>query len=142
MPQLAQINIARMIHDPDSPEMADFTREIEPVNALADDSPGFRWRLASDAESSLALEAFEAAGWLVNMSVWDSLDALKTFVRQPRHLDVMKQRARWFDGAQSHLCLWWVPDGHIPRFEEAMDRLEHLREHGPTPHAFTFSNSF
>lgn len=142
MPHLAQINIARMIHAPDSPEMADFMAELEPVNALAEASPGFQWRLKSDSTNSLCLAAFEASGWLVNMSVWASLEDLVRFVRQPRHLAVMRRRAEWFDGSQSQLCLWWVAEGHQPSFEEAMDRVERLRARGPTADAFTFSEVF
>lgn len=126
----------------DDPAFADFVNALDPVNASADASPGFVWRLVSDESESESLAAFEADGWLVNMSVWESLDALKAFIRSPLHLSVMQRRAEWFKKVDVYLCLWWVADGHWPSFEEAMDRLEHLREHGPTPAAFSFARTF
>lgn len=126
----------------DDPAFADFVAALDPVNAAADASPGFVWRLASDAGDSPALAEFEGRGWLVNMSVWESLEDLTRFIRSPLHLAVMRRRAEWFEPTDVSLCLWWVPAGHRPGFEEAMARLEHLRAHGPTQHAFTFSEFY
>jgi hypothetical protein len=39
-------------------------------------------------------------------------------------------------------ALWWVPAGHLPTVAEAEGRLAHLREHGPSPLALTFSELF
>lgn len=126
----------------DDPAFADFVAALDPVNASAEQSPGFIWRLVSTDSPPPALAAFEAEGWLVNMSLWASLEDLKRFVRSPRHMAVMKRREEWFEKVEVYLCLWWVEDGHIPTFEEAMERLAHLREHGPTPHAFNFARAF
>lgn len=130
------------MYAPDDPEFADFVNALDPVNSSADASPGFAWRLVSDDADSQALEAFEAQGWLVNMSVWESLEDLKNFIRTPAHLAVMRRRAEWFQKVENYLCLWWVPQGHVPSFGEAMERLEHLRECGPTDVAFTFAKPF
>lgn len=126
----------------DDPAFADFVAALDPVNASAEASPGFVWRLVSDASDSKSLREFEAGGWLVNMSVWESIDDLKAFVRSSQHLDVMKRRAEWFERVDVYLCLWWVPDGHRPDFEEAMERLDGLRRNGPTAHAFNFAATF
>lgn len=131
-----------MRYAPADPAFADFVEALDPVNASADSSPGFIWRLVSDASESESLEAFEADGWLVNMSLWETLEHLKNFIRSPRHLAVMRRRAEWFKKVDVYVCLWWVPDGHIPSFDEAMERLENLKQRGPTPFAFNFARTF
>jgi hypothetical protein len=142
MHHLAQLNIARMKYAPDASEFADFVAALEPVNASADSSPGFVWRLVSEDNDSSDLAAFEAQGWLVNMSVWEKLEDLKSFIRSPAHLAVMKRRAEWFRKVEVYMCLWWVPVGHLPGFSEARSRLEHLRLNGPTVESFNFARSF
>ena len=143
MAQLAQLNIARMKYAYDGAEMQDFIDALDPVNETADASPGFVWRMISDQDSSMELEAFENKGWLVNMSVWQSLSDLKGFMSSPLHLSIMRRRAEWFEKTdQATMVLWWVDDGHIPEFPEAIERLEYLRAHGPSEHAFSFSKAF
>ena len=79
---------------------------------------------------------------IVNMSVWESIDALASFVYRSDHVAVMRRRREWFERIRVFMVLWWVPAGHVPSVEEALERLGHLREHGPTPHAFTFKARF
>jgi Domain of unknown function (DUF3291) len=80
---------------------------------------------------------------MVNMSVWESLEDLRAFVYSSDHVGVMQRRREWFEQmGEAFLALWWVPVGHIPTINEAEERLDHLREHGPTPFAFTFRESF
>jgi len=143
MVQLAQLNIARMKFVPEGPEMQDFTDALDPVNATADVSPGFVWRMVSDVNPSASLRKFEQSGWLVNMSVWQSLADLRAFVSSSLHLSIMRRRAEWFETmGEATMVLWWVADGRQPDFEEAMQRLSHLRRHGPSSYAFSFSNPF
>ena len=141
--QLAQLNTAQARYGMDGPEMADFNARLDPVNALADASPGFVWRLQTDEGNALEYTLFDDPSLLVNMSVWESLEALKAFVRAPLHMEVMKQRARWFDPMQeASMVLWWVPAGHIPDLDEAQERLVYLRAHGPSERAFSFARHF
>ncbi|NND45211.1 MAG: DUF3291 domain-containing protein [Xanthomonadales bacterium] len=124
----------------DDPAMADFVAALDPVNASADRHPGFVWRLDSEADATPALTAFESEGWLVNMSVWQDLESLKSFIMSPTHLAIMRRRGEWFARQPAAtMVLWWVRAGHVPTFEEAMERLEHLRAHGPGPRAFGFN---
>ena len=124
----------------DDPAFADFVNALDSVNASADASPGFIWRLVSTDSESESLRAFEASGWLVNMSVWESLGDLRNFIKSPLHLSIMRRRTEWFQKAEeAYMCLWWVPEGHEPDFGEAMERLEHLRSHGPSGRAFNFT---
>jgi hypothetical protein len=140
---LAQINIGRMRAPLDDPVMADFVAQLEPINAVADVQPGFVWRLQDEAGDATAIRVFEDDRILINLSVWESLEALRAYVYHSAHLGVLRDRKRWFeppDGA--HMVLWWIPAGHIPTPEEGRQRLEQLRRDGPTAAAFTFTKSF
>jgi hypothetical protein len=141
---LAQLNIAEPKAPPDSPLLADFMAALDPVNALADETPGFVWRLQTEEGNATSLRAFDDDSLMVNMSVWESLDALRGFVYENReHLAVMRRRREWFGKmAELFMVLWWVPAGHIPTVVEAEERLTLLRAAGPTPDAFTFRQHF
>jgi hypothetical protein len=124
--------------------MADFMAGIEPVNALADAEPGLVWRLQDgDGPGATSLRP-RGPDLMVNMSVWESLEALRDFVyRNGPHLDFMRRRRSWFRPmAQAHLVLWWVPAGHIPDLDEGLSRLDLLRSQGPSALAFTFHDPF
>jgi hypothetical protein len=141
--QLAQLNIARAREPLDSPQLAGFVEALEPVNALADAAPGFVWRLQTEDGDATAIRPFDDDLLLVNMSVWESLEALAGFAYRSDHRDVMVQRRKWFERMdEAFLVLWWVPAGHRPTVEEAKERLFHLRRHGPTAEAFTFRSPF
>ncbi|MGH2494517.1 MAG: DUF3291 domain-containing protein [Ktedonobacteraceae bacterium] len=145
MYSLAQVNIARMLAPLSDPLMAGFVAGLDTVNAFADGSPGFVWRLQTPEGNATDVRAYEDEMILVNMSVWTSLEDLTRYVyaSDSLHRDVMKQRRRWFqrfDGP--YMALWWVPQGHIPTVEEAKERLEHLRLYGETPFAFAFKKPF
>ena len=139
---IAQVNIARAKAPLDSPLLAEFSALLDPVNALADAAPGFVWRLEDDSGNATAIPVFDDDELIVNMSVWDSIDALWGFVYSGEHLAVMRRRREWFERMELHMCLWWVPAGHSPDVREAEERLLHLRANGPTPRAFTFKQRF
>jgi Domain of unknown function (DUF3291) len=141
---LAQLNVGLVRAPTDSPELADFMAGIDPVNAAADATPGLVWRLQDgDGPGATALRP-RGPDLMVNMSVWESLEALRDFVyRNGPHLDFMRRRREWFHRmAQQHLVLWWVPAGHIPDLDEALSRLDELRSDGPSARAFTFQDPF
>ncbi len=142
--QLAQLNIAQMKgENMDDPIMARFKEQLDDVNALAEASAGFVWRLKDETGNATDIQAFDDPKMIVNMSVWDNFSALEGFVFNGHHLEVMKNRRDWFNKmATMHAVLWWIPVGHIPTVEEAKARLDYLQEHGPTPHAFTFRQKF
>jgi hypothetical protein len=136
---LAQVNIGRMIAPFDSPLLADFVEQIPVLNALADQSDGFVWRLdyASD------IRILGDPNYLINASVWESVEALKKFTYATSHTGVLRDRTKWFERpTEAHLALWWIPAGHIPTAEEFIDRLFFRREHGDTPAAFGFTPPF
>jgi Domain of unknown function (DUF3291) len=140
---LAQLNIAHAIAPIDAPELADFAAALDRINALADASPGFVWRLAGDSGNATDVRTGDDPRLLVNMSVWRSAEALFEFTYRSGHIEIMRRRREWFVApTAAYQVLWWIPAGHVPTVDEAMARLEHLRAHGPTAHAFTFKQRF
>ncbi|GAB1268354.1 DUF3291 domain-containing protein [Aurantivibrio infirmus] len=141
--QLAQINIAQAKAEMDTKEMSGFVSRLEEINALADKSPGFVWRLKSDAGDSTAIRVFDNPLLLVNMSVWEDITSLKNYVYRSAHVELIQHRDAWFDKiAESHQVLWWIPRGHIPTPEEGKEKLSHLNHNGPSQIAFTFAKPF
>jgi heme-degrading monooxygenase HmoA len=139
---LAQLNVGLAKGPMDGPVMAGFAAALERINELADTAPGFVWRLQTEDGDATAIRPYDDERMMVNMSVWESLEDLRRFVYTSGHTAVMRQRKEWFEKLDTYLVLWWVPAGHDPTVDEAKARLEHLREHGPTPRAFTFRASF
>ena len=140
---VAQLNIGRLLAPLDSRQIAPFVEALDPVNALADGTPGFVWRLQTEDGNATAIRAFDDDMLIVNMSVWESVEALAEFVYRSDHVAIMRRRREFFECmAEAFMVLWWVPAGHRPSVHEAKDRLARLRRHGPTQEAFTFRERF
>ena len=140
--QLAQLNIAKLREPLDSPAMADFVANLDRINALAEATPGFVWRLKDDEGNAEATRVF-GEEFLVNLSVWENVVSLSNYVYQSGHVEIMRRRREWFDKMEeAYAVLWWVPKDHRPPAEEARERLAHLREFGATLRAFTFKDAF
>lgn len=140
---IAQINIARMLAPIDDPVMADFVAQLFPINALAEQSPGFVWRLQSESGDATSIRVYDDDRIIVNLTVWESTDALHEYVYKSAHQGVLRDRKRWFEKFDGpYYALWWIPAGHIPTPEEGKERLEYLRKHGDTGYAFSFKHSF
>jgi len=140
---LAQVNIARALAPLDSPQLADFVANLEPVNALADAAPGFVWRLQSEEGDATSIRAYDDERIIVNLSVWDSVERLRDFVFGGLHVEVLRRRREWFEVlGEAYTAMWWVPAGTIPTVDEAKARLTTLEANGPTPGAFTLRSPF
>ena len=141
---LAQINTGRLLAPVGDPMVAEFVANLDRINALADSQAGFVWRLTGAGNNATDLrpdpdDALQA----INMSVWESLEALAAFVYRSGHRDVMRRRREWFEiPVEVYMALWWVPVGHQPDMIEGLARLRLLREAGPGPRAFTFRQPF
>jgi hypothetical protein len=141
--QLAQVNIGRARGEMTDSVMAEFVAQLPEINALADQSPGFVWRLQTEDGDATAVRPYEDAGILINLSVWADLPALRAYVYRSAHAAVMRRRREWFERFERvYVALWWVPAGHRPPVAEAVARLAHLEQHGPTPFAFSFAEPF
>jgi len=136
---LAQVNIGRIVGPLDSEVMADFVAQLDEINALAERSPGFIWRL----KDATGVQAYEDPLVLVNMSVWESVEALRQYVYKSAHAGVLRDRAKWFEKpAQAYLAMWWIDAGHIPTVGEARERLGYRQKWGDSPIAFSFGKIF
>jgi hypothetical protein len=141
---LAQINIGRFRLPVDHPANAEFMSALDAVNAIADASDGFIWRLVGDGGNATDVEVVAGDPLLLaNMSLWRDVEALGAFVyRQSDHLSYMRRRKEWFEPMDVFQALWWVPAGHIPSVTEGLDRIAWLKASGPTAQAFTFRQPF
>ncbi len=137
MQHLAQINIARLRFPEGDPRVADFFTNLDRVNAAAERVPGFIWRLKDESGNATQMKAYDDPAMLLNISVWESVDAFETFVWRTVHLPMYRRRAEWFEhDAGPYFAMWWVPEGHLPTPSEGRERLEHLTVHGPSDYAF------
>ncbi|MEY2450688.1 MAG: hypothetical protein QOD92_262 [Acidimicrobiaceae bacterium] len=140
---LAQLNVGRLRAPMDDPIIDDFRTNLDPINALAEVSPGYVWRLQDEDGNATGIKPFGDELEIINLTVWESIDALADFTYRSAHKEILRRRREFFEAPnQPIVCLWWIPEGTIPTIEDAISRLEHLRAHGPTPTAFTFRERF
>ncbi len=140
---LAQYNIARLVAPLDDPRLEPFMAALDPLNRLAEESPGFVWRLQTEEGNSTAVRVYDDPLIIINFSVWESADALFDYAYKSSHADIFRRRREFFDlHEKPYLVCWWITAGHEPTVDEAAERLRHLEEHGPTPHAFTLKQRF
>src|SRR4051812_23368069 len=141
--QIAQINVATALFPLDDPRIAEFMGLLEAINGLAEASPGFVWRLKSDQGDATDIQVTDDPKLIVNMSVWQSVEALFDFAYKSAHRHVMAKRRQWFSPpVKAYQAPWWVPVGAFPTVADGLARLDHLEAHGPSPHAFTFKQKF
>ncbi|TMK04940.1 MAG: DUF3291 domain-containing protein [Alphaproteobacteria bacterium] len=135
---LAQLNIGRLRHEAADPRMAEFIDNLALVNGLAERSPGFVWRYLDDSGSAIETRPFAGDPRMaINLSVWDGVEALERFVWQTVHKRFYGRRHEWFERMnERYFVMWWVTAGHRPTVQEAIERLGHLQQHGPSDYAF------
>ncbi|MFS4417498.1 DUF3291 domain-containing protein [Maribacter sp. 2307ULW6-5] len=137
---LAQANIARFKAPLTDPLMKEFVDFLEPVNAFAEASPGFVWRLTDDqGRSANYLETpFKDGMMAVNISVWEDMEAFKAFVYDSVHSYFLRNKKKWFHAKGTSLfVMWWLPAGKLPNLQMAKERLEHYEREGNSAWAFT-----
>jgi len=141
--RLAQVNIARARYPLDDPQMADFMNQLDEINALADKAPGFVWRLEDESGNATNFQPYDDPRIIINLSVWETVEALHEFVYKTAHTEVMRRRYDWFEKPQSsHMALWWTPADEVPSTLDGTSRLLHLGQYGPSASAFTFKERF
>lgn len=139
---LAQVNIARRLAPMDDPIMLDFVKNVDKINAIADNADGFIWRL-KDEDKDLATSMFQDDTLIINMSVWKNLESLFNYTYNSGHIEVFKRKKEWFSKMKIlHMAFWYIPEGYEPTMQDAKNRLDYINNHGDTPHAFTFKNKF
>jgi heme-degrading monooxygenase HmoA len=142
--QLAEINIGRMkgvnINDP---IMQEFVENLNRVNQLAESSEGFVWRLKDESNNATNLNPYNDEQVIINISVWESVEALEQFTFKSLHTDFLKRRKEWFQQyGKMYFAMWWIPAGQYPSVEEAVARLAYLQENGASEKVFTFREKF
>lgn len=135
---LAELNIARLVADQDDPRVAEFMDNIDRINGLGARMPGFVWIMSGDGSAgNTGTHIGGDPRFIPNLTVWDSAPRLYDFVFNTLHKRFFDKRAEWFEVlGQPHFVMWWVPEGHEPSLDEALERLEHLRSHGASAMAF------
>lgn len=136
---LAQINIALLKAPLDHPSIKDFVDNLDRINALAENSPGFIWRLKGEENNATAIKVFDNDYLIINMSVWKDMESLFQYVYHSDHVEIFKRRKEWFEKIDDmHMALWYIEEGAFPTPEEGKERLEYLQQHGASDYAFTF----
>jgi hypothetical protein len=140
---LAQLNVGRLRAPVDDPATDEFMAALDTINALAEASPGFVWRLQTEEGNATSIRAFDDDLMILNMSVWESVETLAEYVYRSAHTPFLRRRSQWFERlGEAYLVLWWIPAGTLPTIDEALGRLDHLRAFGPAAEAFTFRQPF
>jgi Domain of unknown function (DUF3291) len=138
---IAQLNIGRFRYPTHDPRMAGFMTNLDRINALAERSEGFVWRLKDDSNNATAIRPESDPTMAVNLSVWESVEALERFVWATVHKQIYNRKGDWFEKlAAPHFVMWTVPAGHVPDLAEAMGRLEYLRAHGDSDFALGWNH--
>ncbi len=137
MMHLAELNVGTSKYPLDDPRMSGFMDNLDRINALAERSTGFVWRMKSDSGNATDIAVPGDEQMISNMSVWESVEDLGDYVFNTVHAQFYNRRPEWFDAMdRHHFVMWWVPKGHVPSLQEAMDKLAHLQTHGSTDDAF------
>ena len=139
---LAEVNVGRLRAPIDHPMIKDFADHLGRINALDEGSPGFVSRLKGDGDNATDLAIGGDPLFIPNLSVWEDIPSLGAFVYRSGHVEIMRRRKEWFEPMETFMALWWVPVGHTPTVEEALEKLALLEAHGPTPAAFSFKTPF
>jgi hypothetical protein len=144
---LAQLNVGRLVDDPDSDTVAEFMNALSPINLLGEVSPGFVWMLKDEDGPGATGQRFpgneDDERYIANLTVWTDIASLRHYVSRSGHAMYLRRRREWFEKSdEPTLVLWWIEEGHIPDLQEAAGKLEHLRREGPTPEAFDLKTTF
>ncbi len=142
--QIAEINVARMKGvDINDPVMKEFADALDAVNAEAERSDGFVWRLKGDNNNATSLNPYQDEQVIINVSVWESIEALEVFMYKTFHAVFLRRRKEWFQTyGKAHTALWWIPAGQFPAMAEAVDKLDELQRQGPSARVFDLRNKF
>ncbi len=140
---LAELNVGRLLAPVDDPRVAEFMANLDRINGLGKRMPGFVWMMEGSGEPGTGNTEAKIDGdpqYVSNLTVWESVETLEKFVWGTIHKQFYERRQEWFEVlGEMHFVMWWVPEGHEPTLEEALDRLEHLKKHGDSDHAFGWS---
>lgn len=137
---LAELNVGRLLAPTEDPRVAEFMENLDRVNGLGKRMPGFVWMMEGSGEpgtGNTENSIGDDPQFVANLTVWDSVQSLEKFVWGTIHKQFYDRRKEWFEiFGDQHFVMWWVPEGHEPTLEEALDRLDDLRANGASVRAF------
>ena len=140
---LAEFNWGILRYDWGDPRIAEFETNLDRVNAVAARTDGFIWQMPSEQMESAQLDPAGPFGGnprlASTLSVWRDPESLKHFVWNTLHQKFLRRGPEWFADQPLRLVMWWVPIGERPTIEDAVRRLEILKEQGDGPTAFGWS---
>ena len=135
--RLAELNVGYSAYPLDDPRMSGFMDNLDTINALAECSPSFVWRMKSDSGNATDISVPGDAEIISSMSVWEDVASLGNYVFNTIHARFYERKEVWFQAMTSHhFVMWTVGDNHTPDLAEAMVSLAHLQKHGSTDQAF------
>ncbi|MEX0284819.1 MAG: DUF3291 domain-containing protein [Paracoccaceae bacterium] len=141
---LAELNIGRLLAPVDDPRVAEFMEALDRINGLGKRMPGFVWMMEGSGEpgtGNTENNIGDDPQLVANLTVWEDVQSLETFVFNTVHKQFYDRRAEWFEVlGQQHFVMWWVPEGHQPTLDEALNRLQYKRDHGASDHAFGWAD--
>lgn len=142
--QIAEINIARMKGvNIDDPIMKEFVDNLEKVNAVAESSEGFVWRLKDESNNATSINPYNDEQVIINISVWESIETLEKFIYKTFHTEFLRRRKEWFQTfGKAYTAMWWLPAGQYPTMEDAVAKLGELQKNGASTSVFDFKNKF
>ena len=142
--RLAEINIARMKGvDINDPIMQEFVDNLDKVNAVAESSNGFVWRLKDDNNNATSLNPYDDEQVIINISVWETIETLEHFMYKTFHTEFLKRRKEWFQTfGKAYTAMWWIEEGKYPTMQEAVDKLGYLQKNGASIVVFDFKHKF
>lgn len=133
---LAELNLGVFRDSLESPTMSEFAGGLDRINALADEAPGFVWRLTDvdgGPSSNIAIPGDNDPLLASNLSVWEDYESLRNYMYRTDHVSYLRRRSEWFEHRSEAMTVaWWIPAGQLPTLEDALRRLQLLRDHGPS----------
>ena len=137
---LAELKIGRLVAPTDDPRVVEFMNNLDNINGLGKRMPRFVWMMEGSGEPGTGNTETKIDGgpqFVTNLTVWEDLPSLETFVFKTLHAKFMDRKTEWFEVlTQQHFVMWWVEEGHRPSLDEALERLHYRKEHGNTQDAF------
>lgn len=138
---LAELNIARFVAPTDDPRIKEFMDNLDLINGLGRRMPGFVWMMdglvAPGEDENTDAKVPGDPLMAPNLTVWEDVESLERFVWGTIHKRFYERRAEWFEVLDAfHFVMWWVPEGHQPTLQEALDKLELRRTNGDSDEAF------
>ena len=138
------MNLARLLHPADDPRVAEFVQGVDAVNAVAERSPGFIWRLTAPVSRTAGsgnFEAIDADDPLIasSVSVWEDPESLRHFVHKTLHGVFLRKRTEWFEPLSGPVYVIWPVAGDArPGMAEAKVKLAELARDGASAAVYDF----